>query len=49
MGAYVVGILNPGFGTTFRYIDFNDENNGIQNLMKIIVSSLWQCLMAVKR
>ena len=29
-----MGILSPGFGTTLRYIDFNDENYGIRKVMK---------------
>ena len=43
-----MGILNPGSGTTFRYIDFNDENDSIRKVMRILFSLIWQWLMAVK-
>ena len=39
MDGYVRGILSPGFGTTFRYIDFHDENNEIEKVMKILIFS----------
>ena len=49
MGKYVVGILRNGFGMTFRYIDFHDENNGIQKFMRSPFSLTWQRIVAAMR
>ena len=35
-----MGILSPGVGMTFRYIDFNDENDGVRKVMEIPFSKL---------
>ena len=44
----MVGISSPGFGTIFRHIDFNDEDDGVQKYM-IYFPLILQSLMVVGR